>query len=205
MTDAELEGAGTHLDEFIADPASLTGQETWERLGMEEHRGTVLAVLFSRRRSILDRLVRMRMNEALSTVHERANGLQDADDRAAVAGVIRRLEAVVADVEGRRAELERTQQAAETGARIAEDPLLRVHLFERRSEVWTRFLAKESVATIVGAVLLTGLAAVVVAAMFTDTPVTDTVTNSFLILLGYFFGHSLTSRHQSRSGQHRTG
>jgi ABC-type multidrug transport system fused ATPase/permease subunit len=67
-----------------------------------------------------------------------------------------------------------------------------VEISERRAKVWQSFLARESVASIAGGLLLVALALSLVIAMFVGTETTDVVTNAFLIILGYFFGQSAT-------------
>lgn len=62
-----------------------------------------------------------------------------------------------------------------------------------RTEMWQSFLARESVATIVGGFLLILITVVLFIAMFFKLATSDVITNSFLIILGYFFGQA-TSR-----------
>jgi len=70
--------------------------------------------------------------------------------------------------------------------------LLQVELQERKSAIYRSFLERESVASVVGALLLLGLGAALIVAMFTHTVTTEVVTNSFLLVLGYFFGQATT-------------
>ncbi len=67
---------------------------------------------------------------------------------------------------------------------------LRVELQERRSEIYRRFLQRESVASIIGAFLLLALGVALIIGMFTETAPTEVVTNAFLLILGYFFGQA---------------
>ena len=70
---------------------------------------------------------------------------------------------------------------------------LKAELFERRSRVWLSFIERESVATIIGSLLLVLLSCSLVTAMFIDVEPSDIINNGFLVLLGYFFGQ-ITSR-----------
>jgi hypothetical protein len=72
--------------------------------------------------------------------------------------------------------------------------MLQIEAFERKSQVWQSFLERESIASIVGAVLLVALAVTLVMAMFIGTNPSEVVTNSFLIILGYFFGQTTSRR-----------
>ena len=67
---------------------------------------------------------------------------------------------------------------------------LSADLFERRSKVWLGILGRESVATIVGAVLLLILVFTEVVALLVGKDVPEILDNSLLIILGYFFGQT---------------
>ncbi|MDX3377783.1 hypothetical protein PV390_25615 [Streptomyces sp. ME02-6991-2A] len=105
-----------------------------------------------------------------------------------------------------RAELDALEQSSNTFASESRDSiseqyewerkalLLRQDISERKWNVRAQLLARESVATLVGSLLLVGLAAVITVAMFTNVQVSEILTNSFLIVLGYFFGQNSDKR-----------
>lgn len=72
-------------------------------------------------------------------------------------------------------------------------------LFEKRAMVWQSLLARESVASVVGSILLLLIAIALLVAMFVGTETTEIVGNAFLVLLGYFFGQT-TSRKSGDGG-----
>lgn len=72
--------------------------------------------------------------------------------------------------------------------------LLKQHISERKWNVRSQLLARESVATLVGSLLLVGLATVITIAVFTKIQVSEILANSFLIVLGYFFGQNSDRR-----------
>ena len=63
---------------------------------------------------------------------------------------------------------------------------------ERRFQAWRAFLERESIAAIVGAFLLVVLAGALIVAMFANVPIADIISNAFLLILGYFFGQSVS-------------
>mgnify|MGYP006915172664 CR=1 FL=1 len=63
-------------------------------------------------------------------------------------------------------------------------------------------LARESIASIAGGVLLVGFAVILVVAMFIGTTPTAVISDAFLIVLGYFFGQAT---HVSDSDGDRLG
>jgi len=66
----------------------------------------------------------------------------------------------------------------------------RIALYERKAKVVQSFIARESIASIVGSLLLLMFAVTLIVAMFRGTTVTEVVQSAFLIILGYFFGQS---------------
>lgn len=62
---------------------------------------------------------------------------------------------------------------------------------KERSKVWLSFLARESVASIVGAVLLIIITIAQLIAMHPNVETTEILNNSFLVILGYFFGQAV--------------
>ena len=71
---------------------------------------------------------------------------------------------------------------------------LEMEISERKAKLLLSFFEKESVATIIGAVLLIIMVIAQLVAMFTGIKSTDILNNSFLLILGYFFGQSLKSQ-----------
>jgi hypothetical protein len=68
--------------------------------------------------------------------------------------------------------------------------LARIEVFERRSRVLQTFLERQSVATIVGAVLLIAIFALIAVSSAFNTSVPELISNAFLVILGYFFGQA---------------
>jgi hypothetical protein len=58
----------------------------------------------------------------------------------------------------------------------------------------SQWRSRESIAAIVGGALLISFAITAIVAMFTGTEITDVVQNSFLLILGYFFGAAVGRR-----------
>lgn len=63
-------------------------------------------------------------------------------------------------------------------------------LYEWRWQVLRYLLERDSAATILGALLLLSTFAFVICASVFEAVVPDPVSNAFLLLLGYFFGHA---------------
>lgn len=72
-----------------------------------------------------------------------------------------------------------------------ENDLHRVRLLERRWDIWRRVLVREPVAVVIGSLILLLLTVTLVVATMAGIPVPEILTNAFLVLLGYFFGHTV--------------
>ena len=77
-----------------------------------------------------------------------------------------------------------------------------------KSEIWQSFLARESIASIVGGLLLILSIAAVFIAMLLKLTLPDIITNSFYVILGYFFGQATSSpfsRARAKNGAGSSG
>lgn len=83
------------------------------------------------------------------------------------------------------AELTRLEKQAEIELAKTEK---NAEINERRYRIIKSFLERESVATIIGALLLFILTIVLVVAAFRHTALPEIINNAFLLILGYFFG-----------------
>ena len=81
---------------------------------------------------------------------------------------------------------------------------LQIQIRERKAAIYRSFLERESVASVVGALLLLALAATLIIGMFTHVTAPDIVANAFLLILGYFFGQAATRDRKSSERSDRT-
>ncbi len=63
--------------------------------------------------------------------------------------------------------------------------------FRERWAIWKSFLERESVSTIIGALLLVLITGTQIIATFTHIGIPQILDNGFLVLLGYFFGQTV--------------
>jgi uncharacterized membrane protein len=100
-----------------------------------------------------------------------------------------------------REELDREQAEVEAARAEASErqQRLKIEIRERRSAIYRSFLERESVASVVGAMLLLALATTLIVAMFTHAATSEVITNAFLLILGYFFGQATTRSQSQRS------
>ena len=79
--------------------------------------------------------------------------------------------------------------AEEIRAQMDHDKLS-AELSERRTKLWLEILGRESVATVLGGILIVVIILAEVTAFFLDKQVPQILDNTLLILLGYFFGQT---------------
>lgn len=82
---------------------------------------------------------------------------------------------------------------AQRRAQLAQQiDIARIEVFERRSLVWQRFLERQSVATIIGTILLIAMFVFIAISTALKAAIPELVSNAFLVILGYFFGQAGT-------------
>ncbi|MCE0768114.1 hypothetical protein LWC35_35250 [Pseudonocardia kujensis] len=109
------------------------------------------------------------------------------------------LEAAIASLREENSDLARKlaeiEQAREEVAKVA--AMTDIDRYERKAKVWRSFLERESVASILGSIILAGLTITMIIAMFIDRPVPELLSNTFLVVIGYFFGQAASKSSSS--------
>jgi hypothetical protein len=150
----------------------------------------VLPLLLRRKKLILERISALRPEEQLASVREAvADRIDDGELKQQVLGLLD---------ERLAAERELTQKLRQEADAVrftdVERMRFEMEARERRSEIYKSMLERETVAGVIGPVLLFLLAAALTIAMFTHTPISSSVSDSFLLILGYFFGQTTAGR-----------
>ncbi|MFD9128346.1 hypothetical protein [Kitasatospora sp. NPDC059571] len=142
---------------------------------------------------ILERISALRPHEQLTSVRrEVAENVVESDLKDQVLGLID--DRLAAERE-RSEQLERELKSVDqTAVARTEQMRLNVELKERRSKIYKSLLERDTVAGAIGPVLLFMLAGSLVVAMFTHTPFSSAVSDSFLLILGYFFGQTTSQK-----------
>jgi hypothetical protein len=142
--------------------------------------------LLDRKKLILDRI-------AILTGEEKVGDLRSVADRAEPA-VREELQQKISELEAEAKKWHEQVAAADDAQRKAhleqEAEFARTEVFERRSRVWQVFLERQSVATIVGAILMIAIFVFIAVSAVIGTMVPELISNAFLVILGYFFGQA---------------
>ena len=139
-------------------------------------------LLLDRRRRIVERIRELADQPAKALLERLASDTVASVDEGLKEAAVRALEQMQSGREAAQQEL-----GLDSNHAVQKEQL---ELYAMKAKIWQGFLARESVATIVGGLLLLGLAGALLVAMFVEKPTLPVITNAFLIILGYFFGHS---------------
>jgi hypothetical protein len=151
---------------------------------------TALPLLLERKKMILDRVRSIKGERKIESIQDLIKTVSDEELRVKLEREVDVLktESQQLQQEAKEVEQARQQQSAKTKEELDR---IAVEVLERRSKVWRSFLERESVATIIGSLLLVIITIAMLVAMFAQLPTSDIVNNAFLLILGYFFGQTI--------------
>ncbi|MEP7134272.1 MAG: hypothetical protein ABI904_05015 [Chloroflexota bacterium] len=149
----------------------------------------ILPLLLERKKLILERISLFKRDEKIENLQDLIKGLPDKKVRTKLESELHSLETEANKLREQTDEVDETRAQEEIRA-ATELAIQQQVLFEKRTKFWRSFLEKESVATIIGALLLLIIAMTQIVAMFIKQPSTEIINNAFLLILGYFFGQS---------------
>jgi CheY-like chemotaxis protein len=141
----------------------------------------ILPVLLQSKRTILRRMRELGGAEAIRSLEQLAQVGATSTDQANALVAEALANARIAATAG--------QQESQLALEVTRKREL-IEITRARAEIWHSFLARESMASIVGGLLLVVLSVALIVAMFTNTAPPEVVVNAFLLILGYFFGQS---------------
>ncbi len=147
----------------------------------------IASILIERKKLILDRIKELTTNEKLESLHDLINGIKDNELKNKLSIQLESLqkEAKEYSEESKKIATKEAEEKLRLEQEIAKQKL---ELFKEKSKIWQSYLKKESVATIVGGLILIAFTITLIAAMFFKIESTEIINNGFLVILGYFFG-----------------
>jgi len=162
----------------------------------------ILPFLLEGKKWIRERISLLEKQEEIVDLREKAKSTLDQDEKAVYENQIGQLETTIKSLEESRAKnkeqledatraLEEAQSEAKKQELEEKRERLKLETWERRTQIWQRFLERESVATIVGGILLVVVTFFLIIATIWDMRALDILSNAFLVILGYFFGQSV--------------
>lgn len=194
---------------------SVLGIESTASRTIDDVRPNILPLLLERKRLIIDRISLLESEAKIDQIEKLISSLPEEATRENLSKQIQELKSELTsnvlvsralDEEQLRTQIEQQLNAAEKRAK------LEIELEQARTELKTRqgkaraqsfqsYLKRDTIATLIGAILLVVLTLVLILAAFTGHQMPEILNNSFLIILGYFFGQSVANRSVDRSEQ----
>jgi hypothetical protein len=159
----------------------------------------VLPLLLERKRLIVERIGELRSQERIGGLRELIEQLPDQDGKQNLSERLDALERTASEAE-EQAHIAAAERSAAQFEHERQLALLEMHLAERRSKLRSAWWAREALTPMIGTVLLLGLTMALVVAMFAQVEVPALISNSFLIVLGYFFAQSVEARSRRSPG-----
>jgi hypothetical protein len=170
----------------------------------------ILPLLLESKKFIIERIKRLEAEAEISELKEKEKVTVDKDDRIEYEKKVQELQLVIENLENNRIkgeeQLNQAEQALKEAQSAAKQQELeerkerfRLESWERRTRLFQSFLECESVATIVGGLLLIIVTLFLIVFTFLDTKALDILSNAFLVILGYFFGQSVGKQAKYRS------
>lgn len=197
----ELEQSLERVNIALANPNSfgiyditMTSGVTIANIETRGHIG-ILPILLERKKLILDRINAIKGSEKIESLRDSINKIADETVKSKLEKQLTDLELESQKWRKQSEELEQAQLQAQAKMQTE---VQKVKILQMRSQVWLSLFERESVATIVGSVLLIIITGCLLLAMFRGTATSEIINNSFLVILGYFFGQTV-SRNSSKT------
>ncbi|GAA3224227.1 hypothetical protein ACFO1B_35675 [Dactylosporangium siamense] len=189
---ARLRDMQDRIEKFLRHPDLI--EIPFDDEVRDEIRSALPIKLIDLKQDVLHRRVVIETSELVNSTQARVGGLDDNQARIAIQCTLDRLQSVMSSYAEDSREASKAEEAARLDLSRREDENHRLRIFERRWNVFRTFFARESAATIIGAILLTVMTLALTTGMFAGVPAPPVVSNAFLLILGYFFGNAAVSQ-----------
>jgi hypothetical protein len=198
------------IDDLVADPKQLGAFQAFpedaEGGRRSKREGKIVfspkPILLERRTLILQRMALLEQQQQLDAVI-RAAGIVDVQGRHQPD--MEAVERLKAANEARQVELQREIVKTQLARGQAVDDMIvyethQMAMRQRLATIRQSYFSREVVAGVAGLALMLVFGATLVVAMFTHTAVSSIISDSFLLVLGYFFGQA-ASKPSKDSGE----
>ncbi|MCG8732278.1 hypothetical protein [Tenacibaculum finnmarkense] len=150
--------------------------------------------LIERKKTILNLIKTKSRNEKISSLEDLINNVEDKSLRNKIEQELEELNTQTTQFEEQAKELSKEEREIESSKQQLEISKTKLELLEKKSQIWLTILARESIASIIGAFLLVVIAVCLLVSMFLGITTTEIIESAFLLILGYFFGHAVAKK-----------
>ena len=162
-------------------------------------------LLLERKKMILERIALLKGENRLGNIQEIIHQVLEGPTRENIQDQLEKFKAELATERQQTKEVEQEQSRVQLEQQLnAEERRVKLEIelkeaqaklgaeqSKMRTQSFQAYLNRETIATLIGAILLGFLTVAQFIGMFTSTKPTEIMNNTFLIILGYFFGQSV--------------
>jgi hypothetical protein len=160
------------------------------------HKFGILPILLERKKLIIERIRELSAGRKLESLQDLISEINDDQLKNKLSNELLSLQKEANDYsnESRNVATKESEEKLKIEQEIAQQQM---ELLERKTKIWQSYLQRESVATIVGGMILITLTVSLIIAMFAGIESTEIINNGFLVILGYFFGQAVKSSNKN--------
>lgn len=169
----------------------LNGKEQPDLVGLGY---TINKNLIDRKKLILDLIKTKSQNEKFDSLEDLIAGVEDQSLKEKIKSEIKEFQKQTKELDNQAKALSEEEQNLQSSKQQLEISKSKLEILEKKSQIWLTILAKESIASIIGAILLVIIAVCLIVTMFLGIENTKIIESAFLLILGYFFGHAIAKK-----------
>ena len=158
----------------------------------------VLPFLLQKKRYIMERLRAEKATIEIGTLKEELEQVTETPLKETLSQKIERLEEDANHWRKKAEEVPKVNLVEKLEYELQKNSM-EIDRFERRSRVWQNWLARESVATFIGAFLVFAITIAFLIAAVTGYELPSVVVNAYFVILGYFFGQGAVNNLRENS------
>ncbi|URC11031.1 hypothetical protein [Flavobacterium sp. B183] len=150
--------------------------------------------LLDKKKYILELIKIKSRKEKINSLEDLINNVSDKDLRKKIENELNDFSKQTSKIEEQEKLANTEEREYETSKKQLEISKTKLDLLEKKSQIWLAILAKESIASIIGALLLVIISICLLVSMFIGIEPSKIIESTFLLILGYFFGHAVTKK-----------
>ena len=157
----------------------------------------ILSILLERKKLILERIGLIENKNAISSIIDLINQINDTELKSKLDQELKDLKtrSEIVHIEAKNIEQLQIEEKIRAEERAFQ---MQLTLIQNKKEYLKMFLEKQSMATLVGAILLILITFALIIAVFFKGQTTEILNNALLVLLGYFFGQAVNKPTQTQ-------
>ncbi|WP_405328031.1 hypothetical protein [Leeuwenhoekiella sp. LLG6367-2.1] len=150
--------------------------------------------LIAKKREILEIIRKSSRENKIQSVTELIKNIGDSNLKDKISQEIQELNDQSGKFDEQEKEIDKEAERINSMKEELEISKGKLDLLDKKSQIWLKILAKESIASIIGGLILFIMSICILVAMFLKLDTSKIVESAFLLILGYFFGQSVSKK-----------